>query len=92
MIILTVRHRVKDYKTWKREFDKLPPGKGGAVFHRVSRTIEDANDVLVLAGFKTLSEAQTFVKNPDLKAAMATAGVEGAPRFEMYEQLEAVGA
>lgn len=90
MYVLAINQDVADYAAWKIVFDTFPPAKGGAVFHRVNRMVDNDNNITVVAGFETTEAAQGFLKNPDLKAAMSEAGVQGAPRFELYEEVEAI--
>ncbi len=91
MFMLAVKHQVADYAAWKTVYDAFPPTKAGAKFSRVNRGTDDANDVLVVAGFATAGDAKAFMSNAELGAAMAKAGVVGKPRFELYEQIEATG-
>lgn len=88
--ILAVRHEVADYASWKAVFDEFPPSKGGALYHRINRALENQNIVTVVSGFPTRVLAEQFVGNPDLKDAMGRAGLKGAPRIELYEEFEAV--
>ena len=89
MYVLAINHEVSDYESWKNAFDTFPPARGGALFHRVNRNVEDGNNVTVVAGFDTVETALQFRDNPDLKKAMGEAGV-GAPRFEIFEEVESV--
>lgn len=90
MYILAINHEVEDYQTWKNVFDTFPPAKGGARFHRLNRDVENANNITIVAGFDTVEAAHEFRDNPELKQAMGEAGVKGAPRFELYEEVESV--
>ncbi|MDP6606967.1 MAG: hypothetical protein QF664_12025 [Dehalococcoidia bacterium] len=90
MFVLAIHHRVEDYERWKSVFDEFPPREGGAVFHRINRLVDDANTIAVVSGFLTADGAYAFVNNPDLGAAMQRAGVDGVPRIELYEEIEAV--
>lgn len=63
-----------------------------ARFARVNRAADDPNDVLIVSGWNALADAQAFKANPTLGEAMAAAGVLGVPRFEVYEQVEVIGA
>jgi hypothetical protein len=92
MIVMAMQHRVNDYEAWKRVFDQFPPRAGGAVFYRVNRRVDDPNDVTVVCGWKSVEDAQSFSANPELAAKMGEAGVIGAPRIEIYEEVEAVEA
>jgi hypothetical protein len=90
MHILAINHEVEDYQTWKNVFDTFPPGKGGARFHRLNRDVQNSNNLTVVAGFESAEAAQQFRDNPELKQAMGQAGIKGAPRFELYEEVESV--
>jgi heme-degrading monooxygenase HmoA len=88
MYVLAINHKVNDYNQWKSVFDTFPPSKGGATFHRVNRDVDDPNNVTVVAGFDTADAARAFRGNAELKGAMGEAGIAGAPRFEIYEEVE----
>jgi len=90
MFVLAVNHDVEDYDRWKLVFDEHQPARGGAAFHRVNRNVDSANNVTVVAGFPTEDSARDFVDDPALREAMQRAGVIGAPRIELYEEVEAV--
>jgi len=92
MIVLAIRHRVRDFDAWKSVYDSFPPTASGALFARVNRATDDANEVLIVSGWNAVSDAQAFKSNPELGEKMAAAGVIGAPRFEVYEQVEAIGS
>ena len=87
MFVMAIKHKVRDYATWKSVYDTFPPTAAGAKFARVNRATNDPNDVLVVTGWDAEKDAQAFTSNPALEKAMATAGVIGAPRFEVYEQV-----
>ncbi|HZJ48487.1 MAG TPA: hypothetical protein VFD97_05570 [Acidimicrobiia bacterium] len=89
MIVVAIQHPVADYATWKSVFDENNPGTMGALFARINRKLGDSNTIAVVAGFATEDAAKGFAHNPDLKAAMDRAGITGAPRIEMYEEVEA---
>jgi hypothetical protein len=90
MYVMAINHDVEDYQTWKNAFDTFPPSKGGALFHRLNRNVEDDNNITIVAGFDTAEAAAHFRDNPDLKQIMGEAGVKGAPRFEIFEEIESV--
>jgi len=92
MVLMAIKHRVRNYEDWKAAFDSFPPRLGGARFHRVNQATDDENTVLVVAGFESQEEARAFQNNPELKAKMEAAGVLEAPRFEIYREVEAVEA
>ena len=90
MIVAAIQHAVEDYNRWKAVYDTFPPTSGGARFARVNRSVDDPNLITVVAGFDNLDAAHTFLDNPDLKEKMSEAGVKGAPRLEIYEEVEAI--
>ncbi len=90
MQMLAINHEVEDYDRWKAVFDEYPPAKGGALFHRINRNVDDPNNITVVAGFDTTEAARAFVDNADLKESMHRAGVTGQPRVEIFEEVEAI--
>lgn len=92
MVLMAIKHRVRDYDDWKSVFDSFPPSEGGALFYRVNRAADDGNTVLVVAGFESAEDARDFQSNPELKEKMEAAGVLDTPRFEIYDEVEVVQA
>lgn len=90
MIVIAINHDVEDFDRWKAVFDEFPPSRGGASFHRVNRNVDNPNNITVVAGFESRDAATAFRDNPELKDAMARAGVTGIPRVEIYNEVEAV--
>jgi len=88
--VLAINHSVADYDAWKAVYDTMPPTSRGAKFARVDRGVDDPNLIPVVAGFDSLDALNSFIADPELKAAMNRAGVIGAPRFETYEEVEAI--
>jgi uncharacterized protein YbjT (DUF2867 family) len=91
MIVMAIKHKVRDFGVWKTVYDSFPPTAAGALFARVNRATDDPNDVLVVTGWNAVKDAQAFKSNPELGGKMAAAGVVGTPRFELYEQVEVLG-
>lgn len=90
MYVLAINHDVADYETWKTVFDTYPPARGGALFHRLNRNVDDPNNITVVAGFETADAARGFHANPELKQAMGEAGVTSPPRIELFQEVEAI--
>jgi len=90
MYVMAVNHDVADYETWKNAFAAFPPARGDALFHRVNRNVDNPNNVTVVAGFDTVEAALKFRDNPELKQVMGDAGVVGTPRFEIFDEVEAI--
>jgi quinol monooxygenase YgiN len=80
---LFVRHEVADYGVWRMAFDAFAPTakKSGAINGAVYRSADNANDVTVIHDFHSVGKAKAFAASPELKAAMAKAGVKGAPQI-----------
>ena len=86
MALLTVQHTVRDYPAWRAVYDTLDEvqrdwGVTAASVHQLASV---PNTVLVLHHFATVAQAQGFLTNRELQAAMQRAGVEGIPRVEIY--------
>ncbi len=90
MKVVAINHDVADYDRWKAVFDEISPRTMGASFHRINRSVDDANNITVVAGFDTVDAARAFLANEDLKEAMGRAGVTSVPRMEIFEEVEAV--
>jgi len=88
MALLVVLHRVNDYDAWRKVYDEVEPlqKSGGVTEKSVHRAKDDPNNVLVLHRFNTMVEAQAFMDNAEIHAAMQRAGVAGPPRVEFFEE------
>ena len=83
MATFIVRHKVKDYQTWKKVF--VEHGKiraqHGFTKSRVYRFVDDPNHVIVVCELKDINEAKTMATSPDLAMAMKAAGVVDEPKM-----------
>jgi hypothetical protein len=86
MALLAVQHTVRDYPAWQAIYDTLGEVEcdWGVTTASVHRLAEAPNMVLVLRQFATVAQAQGFLTNREVQAAMQRAGVEGDPRIEIY--------
>jgi hypothetical protein len=88
MIRMFVRHRVSDFKAWKKGYDAFKDARqrlgvrGAAVFQGAP----DKTDVTVWHDFDTLAAGQAFAKSKELESAMKTAGVQGQPQIWFADQ------
>ncbi len=91
-MIMCVQHRVADFDSWKSVFDEQGDSRKahGAVGHRVLRREDGPNAVMVLTEFPDRSQAEAYVADPSLGAAMGRAGVEGAPEIGFWDDVEQV--
>ena len=78
---LTIRHKVKDYATWRAGYDGHEKSRlsAGITNGRVFRCAEDPNDVVVLQDVADVAKARIWVASDDLKMAMQKSGVIGSP-------------
>ena len=92
MTDLIIQHHVHDFAAWKEVFDgdQLNRERHGSTGHTLLRSEADPNNVVVIVHFPSRSEAESFVSDPALKAAMQQAGVEGKPSTMFDEEVEVV--
>ncbi|HKR99834.1 MAG TPA: cyclase [Candidatus Dormibacteraeota bacterium] len=90
MVAVIVRHRVRDYDTWKPLFDQHGDVRRqyGAIGHQLYRVSGDPQELIVVNQFADLASAQAFTRDPSLPKMMENAGVEGAPDIAFCEQVE----
>jgi quinol monooxygenase YgiN len=84
MVYINVRHTVADYDKWIASFDEnanvaLRKSGGGTGKNQIFRDIVDTNIVTVILEWDSEEHANKFLATPELKAAMESAGVVGAP-------------
>lgn len=86
MALLAVQYTFRDYPAWQAVYDTLDEIERdwGVTAASVHRLAEVPNTVLVLRHFATVVQAQGFLTNRQVNAAMERAGVEGDPRIEIY--------
>jgi hypothetical protein len=83
---LVVRHNVRDYDAWQKVYQELEPlrAQHGCTAKRVMRLPDDGNDLFITHDFPTAEQAGSFAHDPALREGMQRAGVEGAPRIEIF--------
>jgi hypothetical protein len=81
MGLIIVRHKVKDFAAWKPAFESHTPAQTAAGLSnpRVFRSADDPSEVVILFDAQDIGKAKQFVGSPDLRSAMATAGVTDKP-------------
>ncbi|MGZ4295564.1 MAG: cyclase [Solirubrobacteraceae bacterium] len=88
MTITFASHHVADYDAWRRVYDSVGDlqRQNGVTEEAVYRAESDPNDVLVMHRFSSSDQAHSFLESPDLRQAMADAGVDpDSLRVEFYE-------
>lgn len=81
MAFLLIRHKVRDFKTWKTGYDahKSKRMEAGLIEKYVLHGSEDANEVVVLFEAEDLDRAKTFASSADLREKMQEVGVIDKP-------------
>lgn len=94
MSYLMVRHTVKDYNQWKKEFDqtqsireKYGLGKG-----QIFGSHDERNEVVVLLEIRDIHLAQEFMQSPERKQCMERGGVSDKPDIFYLDELTKVEA
>jgi hypothetical protein len=88
---IVVRHRVKDYKSWRPVYNKVHKDlfkPYGIKLAHVFSDLENMNEVTVIAEAKDLQSAKAFAADEKLHKAMKDSGVLGKPEiFFMKDDL-----
>src|SRR5260370_25776242 len=85
-VTAVIQHHVADYEVWRKAYDGFGDVQkaGGVTRQSVYRSNDDPNSVLIMHGFATTADAETFLAGAELRDAMQQAGVQGPPRGEVY--------
>lgn len=78
---MLVRHKVKDFTLWKRDYDAHLPkrNEAGLTEKYLFRGASDPNEVIILLETKDLDRAKKFAESADLRETMQKAGVIDKP-------------
>jgi len=89
MIHLLIRHKVRDYTSWKPVFDAHAHARTefGCLGGTIYRSHNDVNDIAVLLRWSTIADAQRFVASNELRNTMHAAGVVGDPQVAFLDQV-----
>jgi quinol monooxygenase YgiN len=90
VVTLVVFHHVRDYDRWKTVFDEHEGVRRGhgQLEHRVFRSVDDPNRVVVHNDFPGEEAARAFMADPSLAEAMERAGVTDEPWLGLIERVE----
>jgi hypothetical protein len=90
MATLIVKHRVADFDTWKAVFDGMNGTRAayGWTGHLVLRDAHDPNVVTIVNRAANLDRAKAYAASPELRAAMARAGVQGPPEITFHDDAD----
>jgi hypothetical protein len=78
---MLVRHKVKDFATWKPVYDAHAPKRkeAGLTERQLLRGTDDPGQVVVLFEAQDLARARAFANSDDLRDTMTRAGVQDRP-------------
>jgi hypothetical protein len=84
MAIMQMKHKVKEYKSWRKAFDngEILRRQYGANECSVFRCATDNNDLLIQCQVNDLDRANQFLNSPDLQEAMKASGVISTPKIK----------
>ncbi len=87
MAFLIVRHKVRDFDTWKKVFDAHGKGRreAGSKGGRIYRTRENPCDVLVVCEWDTMERMRAFTQTGGHDEIQAQAGVIGTPEGYLFD-------
>lgn len=90
MASMFVRHRVRDFATWKPVFDnhEIVRREYGITSHSLHRDPNDRNLLVIAMRISDLARARQFAASKELRDAMTRAGVEGPPEIWFGEDIE----
>jgi quinol monooxygenase YgiN len=89
MTNILVRHKVRDYASWKVEFDHFVDFRksSGEKSYRILHPGDDPNDLLLLFEWDSPKNAEKFFASPQLKSTMQRAGVSEEPRVQFLDEV-----
>lgn len=89
MSYMLMQHTVKDFAEWKKVFNSKSDLRtsSGELSHQIFRDTNNPNSITVIQKWDSLENAQHFSHSPELRAAMADAGVEGIPNVSFLNEV-----
>jgi Protein of unknown function (DUF3764). len=81
MAFILIRHKVKDFKTWKTGYDAHQPKRteAGLTEKYLRSEEDDNNEVVLLFEAQDLNRAKAFTASADLREKMQEVGVIDKP-------------
>ena len=83
---VSIRHRVKDYETWKWLYDGDEKSRenAGMVLVQMACVDGDPNDLFMVFGIPDIARAREMMDKPNLKNKMKSGGVIGDPEVRFW--------
>ena len=88
MIYLMVRHKVKDYSTWRPIYDEDAPNRKrfGQISEQVLQNLDNPNDITLIFQWQSKEKVQEFFQRQNLKAKMLASGVVSQPEIMYFNE------
>lgn len=90
MPYIVIRHRVRNFETWKAVYDDHASVRAaaGSIGARLFRDVDSPDEVVVLIEASDLDKFRTFIDSDDLRETMQRAGVIGPPDFHFLDEVD----
>jgi len=88
---MSVAHHVKDFDAWLKAFDaegSAARAANGIIDRAILRDFYDPNTVYITSEVSDLAKAKARMSSPELKKAMADAGVDSPPTIRWYKLVQ----
>ena len=79
MGFLLIRHKVRDFNTWKIVYEAHQRVEAGLTEKYLLRGADDENEVVILFEAQDLNRAKAFAASADLREKMQEVGVVDKP-------------
>ena len=89
MITIILSHEVKNYSDWRKVYDddEKNRSKVGLKISSLYQSVENPNLITLIGEAPSVEALNTFMANPDLKAAMEQGGVISKPEVTLLRRL-----
>ena len=86
---LIARQKVSEYASWRIVYNEADTIRAhhGCTGESVLRSPKDHDLVFITHHFPTVEQAEAFAADPELRSAMAHAGVIGDPGIEIFDDI-----
>ena len=83
-----IQQKVKDYATWKKQFDSLKDIRktSGVLSDQIYRDARDPNRVMIVLRWDSITHAEKYFSSTELKSALVKGGVEGQPTINYLNE------
>jgi hypothetical protein len=88
MGLLIVRHKVRNFATWKKAFtaDAKARKAAGLTKPRVYRSVGDRNETVMIFNMKSAASVKKLAARTDVKSTMMAAGILDEPTVYMLDE------